>query len=93
MRVSVETLRDLGACHDQVRMFKDFLGGRKYCLFSDKNIHAAVKFGLDVEWFVRAAKLTVDIPVDPVRWPNLYFRYENGRFKYYFSKAPLFLVA
>jgi len=38
MRISIKTLRDIGACEVGVERFRTFLGKRNYCLTTPKNL-------------------------------------------------------
>lgn len=56
MRASVKFLEQHNACEDQLELFKQFLGKRKYVLTTQRNLTLASKFGLDVAWLVPHVK-------------------------------------
>lgn len=56
MRITNKLLQDLGACSDQVRLFKTNFGDEAE--LNSENIEKALRIGLDVRWLFLTARLT-----------------------------------
>ena len=52
MKITIEYLKSLDACEDQVELFKKFLGKRKYVLLTGRNLRKAKEFGLYILWLI-----------------------------------------
>ena len=66
--LSAAHLEKLGACENQVQLFRKFLGARTRVKITVKNLQLAINFGLDHEW-ARRTNLLTEI-TGMVEWAN-----------------------
>lgn len=52
MEVTLQDLKDRGACPDQLYTFYEFLGGRKSVALTPQNLERAREMSLSIDWFL-----------------------------------------
>ena len=79
-RITVEMLKEMKACEGHIELFRGFLGDRKYCYPTPRNIQLAQDFGLDVKWMFSSKKtietlgITEEIACLDPKWVYRYAR-------------------
>ena len=79
-RITLKFIEDLRLdgfppCEEDVEVFKKFLGKRKYCLLTERNLELASKLDLDVDWFLGAIMYTGRFHHHDSAWV---IRYKDG---------------
>jgi len=60
-KITVEWLTKKKAWEDQIELFKEFLGKRKFIYITAKNLIKADKFGLNVRWLIPRLRSSDDL--------------------------------
>ena len=75
MRITLELLRELGACAAGVDSFRRFLGSRKHILPTRRNLILARAAGLDVWWAIAHGLVPRDVALTEPMWAYRYARH------------------